>query len=95
MQEPAPKGIKPVEKIAEELNKMGLPSTPQSVSADHSPVLEGMGEVVNDAGDFIGTTVKEWGGGATHVRHAPGKKPLSITNIRNALKNKFLRKKAA
>lgn len=95
MQEPAPKGIKPVEKIAEELNRMGHPSTPQSVSGDHSSVLEGVGEAVNDAGDFIGTTAEEWRGGATHIRHAPGKKPLSIARIRDALKNKLLRKKAA
>lgn len=77
MQEPAPKGIE--EKVAGELNKMGHPSTPQSVSADHSSVLEGAGEVINDIGDSIGTTLEEWRGGATHVRHAPGRKGLILS----------------
>lgn len=78
MQEPAPKRITPEEKIAGALNQMGHPSTPQTVSPDHSSVLNGAGEVLNDAGDFIGTTLEELGGGATHVRHASGKKPLSL-----------------
>ena len=65
-------------KIAGELTQMGHPSTPANVSADHSSVLEGTGEVLNDAGDYIGTTMEEFGGGATHIRHVPGKKALSV-----------------
>lgn len=93
MQEPAPNGIE--EKVAGELNRMGHPSTPQSVSADHSSVLKGPWEVIKDAGDYLGTTLEELRGGATHERDVPSKKPLSISNIRHALKSKFLRKKAA
>lgn len=104
MKEPVPKGVKPIQrlvivnevghqteqKIAEPLNKMGYPTTAQSVSTDHSSILKGVkefgGEVLHTSHDYLETNLEELKGGTTYIKTTHGKEAASKTNERAKLK---------
>lgn len=104
MEKPAPEGIvqsaeQPTKdlhkKIRGPLEQLGHSSS--TIPAQDAPALTR--EVKQWAEDISHTAQSALEeavtGGVTHIRVAESKKPLSIARIRDALRNRFPRKKAA
>lgn len=68
-----------------------------TIPPHEGPVFaEELKSIVEDLGHKAKTDLEQIiSGGVTHVRTTESKRPLSIARIREGLKNRFLRKKAA
>lgn len=81
--------------VGKSLEQLGhkVPTIPPQEGPVFAEELRG---IVEDLGHKAKTDLEQIiSGGVTHVRTTESKKPISIARIREGLKNRFLRKKAA
>ena len=81
--------------VGTSLKQMGhhVPTLPPNEGPVFTENLKGFGEDIHyHASSALEQAVS---GGVTHVRTTESKKPISIASIRERLKNRFFRRKAA